>query len=257
CLTRHDDWDLTADHSQEITPRTQLAGRASFVSSKDYSTSNLYGRTLYQRLNRFLNSSLSISHNADWVSITAALDRRQDLDADDEISAPKPTDGSPVIVPRLSSGPNLTETLPNISISFPTRTLGSTGPLRGTWLEKPLSTVYASLSSRFGSIHTQRGVLVGYAADNTAIVRQVNLTRRALENSFGLSDSRRFLGWLNVAPNFSAGQAVFDFDEQGHHFGIGSGQTLTGTSAASWRAGVSTNATFYGTFRTRMGPLVG
>src|SRR5262249_51142948 len=124
-----DDWDMTGDHSQEITPRTQLAARASFVSSKDYSTSNLYGRTLYQRLNRFLNSSLSLSHNADWVSITAALDRRQDLDADDDISLP--SDVSSGVVPRVSSLPNLTETLPNIAVSFPTRTLGSLGPLHG------------------------------------------------------------------------------------------------------------------------------
>ena len=253
--TQSDDWDLTGNHSQEITPRTQLSARASFVSSKAYSTSNLYGRTLYERLNRFLNSSLSLTHNADWVSITAALDRRQDLDADDDISTPYA--GGPVTVPRVSSLSNLTETLPNIAVSFPTRTLGSMGPLRGTWLEKPLSTVYMSLTSHFGSIHEQRGVLLGYAPDNSAIVKQVDLTRRALQNSFGLSDSRRLLGWLNVAPNFTAEQVTFDFDEQGHHIGIGTGQTLTGTSAAVWRTGVSSNATFYGTFRPRLGSLVG
>src|SRR5207244_10928567 len=65
------------------------------------------------------------------------------------------------------------------------------------------------------------------------------------------------LGLLNVAPNFTAEQVTFDFDEQGHHIGIGTGQTLTGTSAAVWRTGVSSNATFYGTFRPRLGSLVG
>jgi len=250
-----DDWDLTGDHSQEITPRTQMSARASFVSSKDYSSSNLYGRTLYQRLNRFLTSSLSLTHNADWVSLNAALDRRQDLDADDAISAPR--DGSPATVPRVASLPNLTETLPNVSVSFPTRTVGTMGPLRGTRFEKTLSTVYFSLSSRFGTIHEQRGLLIGYRPDDSAIIQQVNTTRRALQTSIGLSDSRRLLGWLNLSPSFTAEQSTFDFDEQGHHFGVGAGQSLTATSAAVWRAGVSSNATFYGTFRPRLGSLVG
>src|SRR5439155_25209695 len=117
------------------------------------------------------------------LSLTAPHDRLLDLDADDDHAAPY--SGGPVTVPRISSLSNLTETLPNIAMSFPTRTLGSMGPLRGTWLEKPLSTVYMSLTSHFGSIHEQRGVLLGYAPDNSAIVKQVDLTRRALQNSFG------------------------------------------------------------------------
>jgi hypothetical protein len=250
-----DDWDFSGEHSQEISPHTQLSARGQFVSSKQYSSSNQYGRTLYDRLNRFLNSSLSVNHNADWVSIAAALDRRQDLDADDEISTPR--DQATNTSPRFSSLPNLTETLPNVSLSFPTRTLGTMGLFRGTAFEKTLSTVYLSMSGRFGSVHTQQGFLLGYDSTGAAIVKQVNLTRRAAQTSFGLSDSRRLLGWLNFAPNFSADQAIFDFDEQGHHFGFGSGQTLTGTSAATWRAGVATNTTLYGTFRTRLGPVQG
>src|SRR5206468_2466780 len=54
---KSENWDLNADHSQELGPRTRLVARASFVSSKDYNSSNLYGRSLYQRLNRFLVSS--------------------------------------------------------------------------------------------------------------------------------------------------------------------------------------------------------
>ena len=49
----------------------------------------------------------------------------------------------------------------------------------------------------------------------------------------------------------------FDFDEQGHHIGIGPGQSLTSTSAGVWRAGATANTTLYGTFRPRLGQLVG
>src|SRR5262245_45083182 len=86
---QRDDWHFNAEHPRSFSPPTRLSARGQFVSSKEFSASNQYGRTLYQRLNRFLHSSLSINHNAEWVSIAAALDRNQDLDADDEISAPR------------------------------------------------------------------------------------------------------------------------------------------------------------------------
>jgi hypothetical protein len=190
------------------------------------------------------------------VSISAALDRQQDLDADDPISAPfDPTQPQPV--PRAAPLANLTETLPNISVSFPTRTLGSLGLLKDTFLEKPLSTVYLSLSGHFASIHEQRGVLVGYDSSGTALVHQSSTSRRALQTSLSLSDSRRLMGWLNIQPNLNLNQVTFDFDEQGHHFGWGPHETLFGTSQAVSTAGVSSNATFYGTFRPHWGPVVG
>jgi lipopolysaccharide assembly outer membrane protein LptD (OstA) len=250
-----DDWDLTADHSQELTPRTRIAARASFVSSRDYSTSNLFGRSLYQRLNRFLTSSLALSHNADWASISAAIDRRQDLDADNAISAP--FDGGPIVLPRSAPLANLAETAPSLSVSFPTRTIGSFGPVRGTWLEKPLSTMYFSLNSNFASLRERRALLVGYAPDNSAILEQRTTTRRAFGTTTSLSDSRRLFGWINVQPHLDAEGVVFDFDELGHHMGIGSGRTLTQTATGVWSSGVNTGATFYGTFRPHVGPLVG
>jgi lipopolysaccharide assembly outer membrane protein LptD (OstA) len=260
-----EDWDFTANHSQEITPRTRAAAQASFVSSRDYSTSNLYGRTLSQRLNRFLTSNLSISHNADWASISAALDRRQDLDADAGIADP---DGRGPLHGRatgtLATLANLTETTPSAAISFPTRTVGAIGPLQGTFLEKPLSTLYFSLSSRFTSQHERRAFVAGQdtfsvdgVPDSVARLGQRITTRRALGSSASLSDSRRLLGWLNLQPHIDADMVVFDFDEQGHRIDLARPGSLTSTTAGVWRSGVTTSATFYGTFRPRLGPLIG
>jgi hypothetical protein len=62
-----------------------------------------------------------------------------------------------------------------------------------------------------------------------------------------MSDSRRAFGWINVAPRFDAQFAVFDFDEAGNEV----------VPAASWNAGVSTSATFYGLYRPAWGPITG
>src|SRR5437773_9419805 len=57
--TKQENWDIYADHNQDLSPRTRLTGRAAFVSSRSYNSSALYGRTLAQRLDRFLTSNLS------------------------------------------------------------------------------------------------------------------------------------------------------------------------------------------------------
>lgn len=229
-------WDLAADHAQELSDRTRLVATASFVSSRDYRRDVLFGSTLSQRLNRFLTSSLSISHNANWASFNVVVDRRQDLDADESLKGPTATPG------KVASLPNLTESLPSVSVTFPTRTLGALGLLRNTALAKPLSTVYFSLSSRFLSYHERTGFL-----DDSLVVRQRDITRRALASTSTVSDSRRLFGWLNLAPALNVNTVVFDHDQLGQKF------VPTGT----WSASLTTSTTFYGGFRPHLGPLVG
>ena len=253
---KHEDWDFTADHSQEISPRTRLVARASFVSSRDYNSSNLFGRSLSQRLNRFLTSSVAVSHAADWASFSAVMDRRQDLDADQAISDPDgrgPLQGpSPGSVASLAS---LTENLPTLSASFPTRALGAVGFLKGTPLEKPLSTLYFDLSSRFVSVRERRGLVAGRTyfmrpdstADSTTFLDHQVATRRGLGANTSLSDARRLFGWLNLSPSLVGNLAVFDFDELGNKI------VPTGT----WSSALTTSATFYGTFEPHLGALRG
>jgi len=252
---KHDDYDLNAQHFQELTPRTRLTGQASFVSSRDYNSSDLFGRTLEQRLNRFLTSSLALSHNADWASFNAVIDRRQDLDAESNILDPDgsgPLEGPPV--GTRASGLNVSSTTPNLSVGFPTRTLGSLGFFHGTPWEKRLETLYLSFNSSFENLHTEQGFV---ARKDTVIVdstaRAVNVigvqksSRRAFGSTLSMSDSRRPFGWINLAPRFDSQFAVFDFDEAGHKV----------VPAASWSAGVTTSSTFYGLYRPNWGPITG
>ena len=246
-LNRTENWDFSGDHSQEITPRTRLVARASFVSSKDYNSSSLYGRSLSQRLNRFLTSSVAISHNAEWASINAVIDRRQDLDADQSLIDANAA-GIEAIGTRASLA-NLTESNPSLSIAFPTRAIGSLGLLKHTPLAKPLRTLYFGLSSQFISYTERRAFVAGHTPfltnpyrDSITTLGQQRTTRRGLSNSISLSDSRHLFGWLNFQPQLRSNVVVFDFDEQGHRV----------VPAGVWSSAVTMSTTFYGAFRPRI-----
>ena len=245
--TRSEDWDFNADHSQTISPRTRLVARASFVSSKNYNSSNLYGRSLSQRLSRFLTSSVALSHNADWASINAYVDRRQDLDADQNLLDANASNR--LAVGTEASLANLTESRPSLSISFPTRSVGSFGPLKGTPLGKRLRTLYFGLNSQFVSYAERRAYVAGHVpfsgdpfTDSVTVLGQRASTRRGLTNGMSLSDSRQLFGWLNLQPALRATVVVFDFDEQGRRV----------VPASVWSSSVTSSTTFYGTFRPRI-----
>ncbi len=246
-LNRSENWDFSADHSQEITPRTRLVARASFVSSKDYNSSNLYGRSLAQRLNRFLTSSLAVSHNADWGSINAFIDRRQDLDADESLIEANRNGIQPI--GTSTSLANLVESNPNLSISFPTRAIGSLGLLRRTPLAKPLRTLYFGFSSQFLSYTERRAFVAGHTPfaadvmrDSITTLGQQRTTRRGLSNNISVSDSRKLFGWVNFQPQLRSNVVVFDFDELGNKV----------VPAAVWSGTVTMSTTFYGSFRPRV-----
>ncbi|MCC6350133.1 MAG: hypothetical protein IT347_11150 [Candidatus Eisenbacteria bacterium] len=255
--TRRDDYVFEADHQQDLTPRTRLVARGNFTSSRDYSASPLSGATLAQRLNRFLNSSVSVSHNADWAAFNGALSRIQDLDADEAIKDPDGT--GPLHGPdpgTFASLPNLTTSTPSFAFVLPTRTLGSWGLFKDTKAETALATTYFSLSANFLSYGTRRAFVAGrtYLYDSLGAIRDSTTTlgqqrtlRRGFQTSLSLSDSRRLWGWLNASPTLSSNAAVFDFDELGHRI----------VPAATWSSQLGLSSTFYGTFKPPVPKLAG
>ena len=229
-------WDVSANHEQELGPRTRLVALAAFVSSRDYRRETGFGTPLQTRLDRFLTSSLSFSHYADWASLNVVADRREDLDADQTLTQPGAVPG------QAAPLPNLTQSLPSVSLSFPTRTLGTIGILRGTSLAKPLSTMYFSLSSRYLRFGQRTGVL-----DDSLVIQQQNTVRSALSTNAALSGSRRLFGWLNATPAVNLNNVVFDHDVLGN----------TIVPATTWAASMTASTTIYGSFRPQIGSLVG
>lgn len=241
-----DDYAFNADHSQDITPRTRLIARGNFVSSREYNKSATSGQSFQQRLNRFLVSSISMSHSADWAGFNAVVDRRQDLDADQslflDVDGTGPLRGARI--GTFASLSNLTVNAPSLSVSFPTRTLGSYSVFKDTPLAKTLQTTYVSLSTRFLSTSTRRAFVRAYAGDTlsglTPVLDQQIVTRRGASSAFSISDSRRLMGWLNFAPSLSGNAVVFDFDELGHKV----------VPAATWSSALGMSTTLYRTFKT-------
>jgi lipopolysaccharide assembly outer membrane protein LptD (OstA) len=256
-LTRRDDYVFDADHEQEVTPRTRLVARGNFISSRDYSRNAQSGATLQQTLNRFLTSTLSVSHSADWASVNAFIDRRQDLDADEAIKTSNgfgthPTDTTGT----FASLPNLTTSSPSVSVSFPTRTVGSWGVFKGTKAETLLASTYFSLNTQFLSLGTHRAYVSGWQRgptdslgryDSTSVLGQQLTTRRGFQSSLSIADSRRLFGWLNATPSLSTNAALFDFDEQGHRI----------VPAATWSSQMGLSSTFYGTFKPPLPHVAG
>lgn len=253
---RRDDYVLDTWHTQDVTARTRLIARGSFVSSRAYNAAPTSGGTLQQRLNRFLTSSISVSHAADWASISAVVDRRQDLDADQDINDDDGFGGLDGPAPgRTASLPTLTTNAPSLSVSFPQRTIGSWGIFKDTKMETTFASTYFSVSARYLSLGSKLAYVDKYVYRNntlgeresTTTLAYRETTRRGAAANFGLADSRRLWGWLNLTPGVFANAAVFDYDAQGHKV----------VPAATWTSSMSASTTIYGTFRPKIPRLGG
>ncbi|MFI5370230.1 MAG: putative LPS assembly protein LptD [Candidatus Eisenbacteria bacterium] len=253
---QHEEWNFDGNHQQELSPRTRLVAGGTFVSSRDYQRSSQYSQFLGQRLDRFLISKLAISHNADWASISAFMDRRQDLDASQTITYANGFAGiTPPPIGTKALSPDLTESTPSLSVSFPTRAIGSYSALKGSPLRNALRSMYLSMDASFLRYREVTSQVIGYApynpdpvtTDSTTVLGKSTYDRAGAEANVSLSDSRRMFGWINLAPRISSSMAVFDHDNYGNKVVPG----------AVWNASISTSTTFYGTFKTHVGPLQG
>ena len=253
-FTGSEDWRVYANHQQTVSDRTRFSLLANFVSSREYSGSALSGQSLQQRLNRFLTSSLQLSHYAEWISLNAVVDRREDLDADLELQDPDGT-GSRLAPPigTNSALPSLSMTIPSLSASLPTRALGSYASVKDTRLGKALATTYLNVNGRFLGQLTQKGFVSDrdYFLNASGLPDSVNVVSTAEErrwagsSAFALTDSRRLFGWINFAPSFAGNAVLWDHDEQGNKV----------VPAAVWTANLGTSSTFYRVYRTPMRSL--
>jgi hypothetical protein len=259
-FTARDDYQFYGTHIQTFGERTRLSALGNFVSSREYNTSALSGQTLQQRLNRFLTSSVQLSHYAEWISLNAFADRRQDLDADFLLRDPDgqgPLHGPEIGKPgSVASLPSLTVTAPSLSVTLPTRAIGSYTAIKDNPLGKLLASTYLSLSGRFLSLQTQRSFVAAqdtftrtqatsdttfiYVADSSNVLGTIEETRRAASSTFALTDSRRLFGWINFSPSVFGQAVVFDHDEQGHKV----------VPAAVWNSSAGLSTTLYRTVTT-------
>src|SRR5262249_55047784 len=154
------------------------------------------------RLNRFLTSSLQLSHYADWISLNAIVDRRQDLDAALQLEGDGRAGASGPKVGTKATLPSLTVSYPSLSATLPTKALGSYAFMKDNAIGKALASTYLSLSGRFLATETHTGIVTGVdPVDSTNVVGETISKRQGAASTFALSDSRRLFGWINFAPS--------------------------------------------------------
>jgi lipopolysaccharide assembly outer membrane protein LptD (OstA) len=243
-----ENYQFYGTHQQTLGERTRISALGNFVSSREYSQSAFAYSTsdINSRLNRFLTSSIQISHYADWISLNAIVDRRQDLDADQTLvdpDGPGPQHGP--VTGTLASLPSLTVSYPSLSASLPTRALGSYSFIKDSSLGKALASTYLSLAGRFLAVETRTGVVTGQTYTDSAKTDSVNVVgetvsrRQGAASTFALSDSRRLLGWINFSPSFFGSAAVFDHDALGNKV----------VPAATWQTSAGLGTTLYRTLK--------
>ena len=237
--TGRDDYTFSGSHQQSFGQRTRLSALGNFTSSREFNNSGQSGNSFERRFDRFLNSNLQLTHYADWISLSALVDRRQDLNADDDLRL---ANGSlPAIGTKGRA--SLTVFEPSVSVSLPQRTVGSYGFLKDTRVGSAFKSTYLSLSGRYLGLRTQRGVVE--AVDSAGItvgsrVGQSRDVRRAATSNFALQDSRRLFGWINFSPQFSGNAVVFDRDALGNKL----------ATAAVWQSSAGISTTLYRTLAT-------
>lgn len=235
--TGRDDYTFSGSHQQSFGQRTRLSALGNFTSSREFNNSGQSGNGFERRFDRFLNSNLQLTHYADWISLSALLDRRQDLNADDDLR--DFNTGKLLKIGSRLSRPGLTVFEPSVSVSLPQRTIGSYGFLKDTRAGKALSTTYLSLSGRFLGYRTETGVVRakldsgGAVVDST--VEQDRSVRRGATSTFALQDSRRLFGWINFSPQFSGQAVLFDRDALGKKLAPG----------ATWQTSAGLSTTLY------------
>jgi len=247
-----ENYQFYGTHEQTLGERTRISAQGNFVSSREYSQSAFAYSTsdINSRLNRFLTSSVQISHYADWISLNAIVDRRQDLDASQTLVDP---DGQGSLqhgpaTGTLASLPSLTVSYPSLSASLPTRALGSYSFLKDSPVGKALASTYMTLTGRFLAVETRTGVVTGQnyflkpdssGFDSTTVVGETVSRRQGAASTFALSDSRRLLGWINFTPSFFGNAVVFDHDALGNKV----------VPAATWQTSAGLGTTLYRTIK--------
>ena len=268
-LNSRDDYKFYGTHVQTIGERTRLSALGDFISSREYAESPLSGQSLQERLDRFLTSSVQLSHYADWISLNAVVDRRQDLEAEGDLQRPNFSTGRFDTVGTVGRQRSLTVQAPSLSATLPTRALGSYGAIKDHALGKWLASTYLSLSGRYLSLSTRTPVVIGrnyftrfdttftdttrtviagidtVAVDSANVVGSIDETRRGAASTFSLTDSRRLFGWINFSPSIFGQAVVFDRDEQGHKL----------VPATTWQASSGLSTTLYRTMSTPVSGL--
>ena len=226
-------WNLIGTHYQTLGTNFALTANANLTNSSEFRRDPNLGNNVLLRIQRLLDSNLSLQKGWSGGAYTAGLRQVEDLDA--AAGTVKTSQQLPTVTFNLSSRP----------LGHPAR---GDEPARLPWLA---STNYSfSVNGLY-----ERKVYAPFqiiARDSAGVPVDTTFfdstdARGAANYNFTLSDQRLLLGFIRLNPRFNFNGVYYSRDQAGetHQFG------------GVWNAGLGVNTAVYGTFRTNLGPLRG
>src|SRR6185503_4069365 len=229
-------WDLSGRHYQVLGSNFILSGQGNFTNSTSFLKDQSIGRSVLQRVQRNLHSTLGINKNWSGASLSLGLLRDQDLDPD-------------------PGGLRLREQLPSLTFTLSQRPLGHPArgkePARLPWLASTTFSLRSQLVSERDNYFQSRPettvVLdpLGSPVDTTVLRSDVQASQTAVLHNLTLGDSRTLFGFLRLAPSMVYSEIFYSEDAAGNR----------NQRAGVWRGFLNANTALYGTFRTSLGPL--
>ncbi|MBK8230008.1 MAG: hypothetical protein IPK72_05335 [Candidatus Eisenbacteria bacterium] len=209
-------YSVQGEHRQDLGEKTRLTANANFTSSLSYRGDRDFGAGVDELLNRQLRSSLGLSRSWSGASLTVNVARNEYLDS-------------------LTASGEKVRLEPRVDLSLNQRSLGRAADARGRGGRLPLlSSTYVNTSFGFRATDVERWS--GKREENQAV-----------EQRFGLSDSRSVGHYLRINPSISGNAAWFAEDARGERNRAG----------ASWSARVGAKNDLYGTWLSESGRLAG
>lgn len=249
-VTNNMRWDAGGKHDQQVGENGRIVAHADFVSDKTYRRQ--VSEDLEEQLRRELESDLSYSYSSGGKSFNMAIERRQNLDTDENSQT----------VPRLSFMLN------KITLKAPS---GDQDWHRGTYLRGSSSFLNSRIKTKSKQSSQQQGrVDLGIDSSfrlygksqsfrNSIVFSSVRKDMDAwcsgcqggMETNAGVSYRGDFVaqflpfGWLNFDPSASVSAAVFDEDREGNRYPL----------CYTYSAGLSSTASFFRTYFVKIGRL--
>lgn len=214
------DYVLFANHRQSLPWGIFATGSANLANSVTVLGNSSYSGDQRRQLRGQLSSSLQLSRSWYGTNVAANFQR-------DEVLAQK-GDSLNGIMPVAGS---VSGYRPQLLLSFPTIFLGHTASPGRPGVRPWLASTRVGVSTNYQDRFTNVAGTHSY---------------RALSTSASLNDARR-LGWVSVSPSFNLSDVRYAHDLSGRAF----------TGYDRWNASLSANATLYGYFLHKVGPLLG
>lgn len=226
-------WNLIGSHYQTLGTNFALTANANLTNSSEFLRDPNLGNNVLLRIQRLLDSNLSLQKGWSGGAYTAGLQQVEDLDA------------VPGTVKTNQQLPTLTFNWNSRPIGHPAR---GDEPARLPWLA---STNYSFSANGVYQrlVYAPFQIIgrdsVGNPVDTTSF--DSTDARGAANYNFTLSDQRMLLGFIRLNPRFNFNGVYYTRDQAGESNQFG----------GVWNAGLGLNTAIYGTFRTNLGPLRG